>query len=45
MLRAPVKRDGAAVIATSRKKLGIIYNTLKNDWVFEDLPTFVLAES
>jgi len=25
--------------------LGIIYNTLKNDWVFEDFPNFVIANS
>ncbi|HKQ07069.1 MAG TPA: IS110 family transposase, partial [Blastocatellia bacterium] len=33
-----------AIIATARKFLGIIYRTLKNDWVFEDFPNFVLAE-
>ena len=37
--------SGKAIIATSRKFLGIIYNTLKNDWVFEDFPNFVLASS
>lgn len=37
--------SGKAVIATARKFLGIIYNTLKNNWVFEDFPNFVLAES
>ncbi len=36
--------SGKAIIAASRKFLGIIYNTLKNDWVFEDFPNFVLAE-
>ncbi|MGI8638770.1 MAG: IS110 family transposase [Pyrinomonadaceae bacterium] len=36
---------GKAVIATARKFLGIIYHTLKNNWVFEDFPNFVLAES
>jgi len=25
--------------------LGIIYNTLKNDWVFEDFPNFVIANT
>ncbi len=35
---------GKAIIAAARKFLGIIYNTLKNDWVFEDFPNFVLAE-
>ncbi|MFC1782700.1 IS110 family transposase [Planctomycetota bacterium] len=37
--------NGKAIIATARKLLGIIYNTLINDWVFEDFPNFVLAES
>jgi transposase len=35
---------GKAIIALARKFLGIIYRTLKNDWVFEDFPNFVLAE-
>jgi len=34
---------GKAIIALARKFLGIIYKTLKNDWVFEDFPNFVLA--
>jgi len=25
--------------------LGIIYQTLKNGWIFEDFPNFVLANS
>jgi transposase len=37
------KGAGKAIIATSRKMLGIIYNTLKNNWVFEDFPKFKLA--
>ena len=37
--------SGKAIIATARKLLGIIYNTLINDWIFEDFPNFVLAES
>ena len=37
--------SGKAIIATARKLLGIIYKTLINDWVFEDFPNFVLAES
>jgi len=37
--------SGKAIIATSRKLLGIIYNTLKHNWVFEDFPTFKLATS
>jgi len=34
--------SGKAIIATARKLLGIIYLTLKNRWVFEDFPNFVL---
>lgn len=37
------KGSGKAIIATARKMLGIIYRTLKNDWVFEDFNNFVLA--
>jgi transposase len=35
---------GKAIIALARKLLGIIYRTLKNNWVFADFPNFVLAE-
>jgi transposase len=35
---------GKAIIALARKLLGIIYHTLKNNWIFEDFPNFVLAE-
>lgn len=35
---------GKAKIAVARKYLTIIYNTLKNNWVFEDFNNFVLAE-
>jgi transposase len=35
---------GKAIIALARKFLGIVYLTLKNNWVFEDFPNFVLAE-
>lgn len=35
---------GKAKIATARKFLGIIYNTLKNDWVFADFNNFELAK-
>jgi transposase len=35
--------SGKAIIATARKFLGIIYKTLKNDWIFEDFPNFVIA--
>ncbi|WP_238324430.1 hypothetical protein [Pseudacidobacterium ailaaui] len=34
---------GKANIALARKFQGVIYHTLKNDWVFEDFPNFVLA--
>lgn len=37
------KGSGKAIIATSRKMLGIIFNTLKNNWVFEDFTQFKLA--
>lgn len=36
------KGSGKAIIATARKLLGIIYNTLKNNWVFEDFTNFVI---
>jgi hypothetical protein len=36
--------SGRAIIATARKLLGIIYHTLKNGWVFEDFPNFVIAQ-
>ena len=34
---------GKANIALARKFLGVVYHTLKNDWVFEDFPNFVPA--
>ena len=34
---------GKANIALARKFLAVIYHTLKNNWVFEDFPNFVLA--
>lgn len=37
--------SGKAIIATARKFLKIIYDTLINDWVFADFPNFVLAET
>ena len=37
--------SGKAIIATARKLLGIIYQTLKNDWIFEDFPSFVIANT
>ncbi len=36
------KGSGKAIIATARKLLGIIFDTLKNNWIFEDFPNFVL---
>jgi len=36
---------GKAIIALARKFLGVIYHTLKNNWIFEDFPNFVLAKS
>lgn len=35
---------GKAIIATARKLLKIIYDTLKNGWIFKDFTTFTLAE-
>jgi len=35
---------GKAIIALAKKFLGIIFQTLKNGWVFEDFPNFALAE-
>jgi len=35
---------GKAIIALARKLLGIVYRTLKNNWVFQDFPNFVLVE-
>lgn len=37
--------SGKAIIATARKFLAIIYNTLKNKWVFEDFTKFTFAEN
>ena len=35
---------GKAIIALARKFLGIIFKTLKNNWIFESFPDFVLAK-
>lgn len=35
---------GRAIIALARKFLGVIYRTLKHNWLFEDFPNFVLKE-
>jgi transposase len=37
------KGSGKAIIATARKLLGIVYRTLKNNWVFEDFNKFKLS--
>jgi len=42
--KATKKGSGKAIIATAHKFLGIIYRTLKNNWVFADFPNYVLAE-
>ena len=39
------KGSGKAIIATAKKLLGIIYQTLKNNWVFDDFPNFVLKSA
>lgn len=36
---------GRVIIALARKLLGIIYHTLKNNWVFEDFCNFALREA
>ena len=33
-----------AIVATARKLLCIIYDTLKNDWVFEDFPQYQIRQ-
>ena len=35
---------GKAIIATARKLLKIIYDTMKNGWVFEDFAAFKIAQ-
>jgi transposase len=42
--RKKSRGTGKAVFALVRKFLGMIYRTLKNRWVFEDFPNFILAE-
>ncbi len=39
------KGSGKAIIATSRKLLGIIYDTLKDDIIWEDFPNGVIQSS
>lgn len=36
------KNSGKAIVATARKLLGIIFETLKNNWIFEDFSNFVI---
>ncbi len=36
---------GKAIIATARKLLKIIYDTLKNGWVFDDFPKFKIKQN
>ena len=36
---------GKAIIALAKKFLGVIYHTLKNNWIFADFPNFVLAKA
>ena len=36
---------GKAIIATARKLLKIIFDTLKNGWIFEDFTRFKIAEN
>ncbi len=42
---AATRGTGKAIIALARKFLNIIYKTLKNDWVFEDFPSFKLVQA
>ena len=37
--------SGKAIIATARKLLSIIYDTLKNGWVFDDFPNFKIKQN
>lgn len=39
------KGSGKAIIATARKLLSIIYQTLTNGWVFEDFSNFVIRKT
>lgn len=42
--RIKIRRGtGKAIIAVAKKFLGVIYNTLKQNWVFIDFPSFELA--
>ncbi|MBZ5504774.1 MAG: hypothetical protein LAO78_04725 [Acidobacteriia bacterium] len=37
------RRVGHDIVALARKLVKIVYDTLKNQWVFEDFPSFTLA--
>ena len=39
------KGSGKAIIATAHKLLNIIYDTLKNEWVFEDFKNFKIKNN
>jgi transposase len=41
---AAARGTGKAIIALARKFLGIIYRTLKNNWIFEDFANYRLAQ-
>jgi transposase len=41
---AATRGTGKAIIALARKFLGVIYKTLKNNWVFEDFPSYRLVQ-
>lgn len=36
---------GKAIIATARKLLSIIYDTLRNGWIFDDFPNFKIKQN
>ncbi len=38
------KNGGKAIIALARKFLDVIYRVLRNGWVFDDFPSFTLAD-
>ena len=46
MFTAYVRRilGGKAIVTLAGKCLSIIYLTLKNDWIYEDFPNFVLGD-
>lgn len=44
--RIKVRRgSGKAIIATARKLLSIIYDTLKNGWIFDDFASFKIKQN